>query len=57
MQHEERKFHQDRKFFIIVYHSVQRKIEKAQNTEVMKFNSKQLIHYLKVEIAALEWMI
>ena len=30
MHHEERKFHQDRKFFINVYHFVQRKIEKAK---------------------------
>lgn len=28
--------------------------KKEQNTEVMKFNSRQLIYYLKKEIAALK---
>ena len=33
-----------------------KKNKKGQNTEVMKFNSRQLIHYLKIENAALKWI-
>ena len=31
-----------------------KKNKKEQNTEVMKFNSRQLIHYFKIENAALK---
>ena len=33
-----------------------KKNKKGQNTEVMKFNSRQLIHHLKIENAALKWI-
>ena len=34
---------------------MQKKSRKGQNTEVIKFNSRQLIHCLKIENAALKW--
>ena len=53
MQNQDRKCHQ--KYSISGYHSVQRKMRKEQSTEVMKFNSSQLIQPIKMEIAALKW--
>ena len=54
MQIQDRKCHQGRKCNINVYHLVQRKTKKQQSTEVMKFNSGQLIQHRKIETAALK---
>ena len=34
---------------------VDKENKKGQNTKVMKFNSRPLIHYLKTETAAVKW--
>ena len=53
MQHQNRKCHQGRKCNINVYRSVQRKITKRTKYRGDEINPRQLIHYLKIEIVAL----
>ena len=67
--HQDHAIHQSRKCNIKIENVIKvenapsmlslsaKKNKKGQNTEVMKFNSRQFIHYLTIENAALTWMI